>query len=247
MSNNWNQRHAANIRRGIEYAERCNAEGRIAGAKRVLDEVGRELATFNPFRFRGETWDKLRRSYKEVQEVLRVKLATPCDCFYCGFDAEQKQIVTELTRQKAADFDGIEGSNQGNNFTGACAEVIFGVRFHLPINLESGPDGGKDFCLPCGQMPSRILTIDVKGTTYNEFRLPEHFIRKPDHIYVLIQVVEREHAFFRGFAFGTDEFEEHRKNPFEDETLYKPRSVRALSELEQLITAAQFRKGGSLV
>jgi hypothetical protein len=60
-------------------------------------------------------------------------------------------------------------------------------------------------------------------------------------------VVELKHAFFRGFAFGTDEFEEHRKNPFEDETLYKPRSVRALPDLEQLITAAQFRKGGSLV
>ena len=74
MSNNYNQRQAANIHRQIEYAKRCVAEGRIAGAERVLDAAGRYLAEFDGFRFRGETWDTLRASYKELKSRVRVKL-----------------------------------------------------------------------------------------------------------------------------------------------------------------------------
>jgi hypothetical protein len=107
--------------------------------------------------------------------------------------------------------------------------------------------GQKRFQLPCEEMPSGVLTIDVKGTTYNEFRLPKQFIRTPDHIYVLIQVVEREHAFFRGYAFGNDEFEEHRKKSYEDQPGYKPKVVRALPALEELMRACQFRRSATEV
>jgi|SRR6185437_839119 len=103
---------------------------------------------------------------------------------------------------------------------GGYAEAVFGARFNLPLDFEPGPDGGIDFSIFCSHTPSGILTIDVKGTKYIEFRLAgierswedargwgydENFIRRRDHIYVLI-VTRSEHAFFKGFAFGTDEF-----------------------------------------
>jgi hypothetical protein len=240
MSKNYNQKQAANIRCFIERAERCIVEGKVTGAKNLLDGAKCALADFDSFRFRGAAWDKLRASYNEANEALSVKLSRPCDCWYCGFTAEQKQTVLETAEVKEKAFAGT-WDNDESNFIGAYAEVIFGVKFHLPINLESSPDGGKDFQLHCEQMPSGLLTIDIKGTTYNEFRLRKQFIRRPDHIYVLIQVVEREHAFFRGFAFGNDDFEEHRKEFYEDQPGYKPTVVRPLPSLEELIRACQFR------
>jgi hypothetical protein len=96
-----------------------------------------------------------------------------------------------------------------------------------------------------------MLTIDIKGTIHDQFRLPavssllkngnlnmsyeEGFIRETDRIYVLIQVADRMHAFFLGFAFGTDEFEYHSKHFGQDHPGYRPKVVRKIDELLALI------------
>jgi hypothetical protein len=151
---------------------------------------------------------------------------------------EEKQTVSEDTAFLFPRFERGYPGHHDNHWIGACAEAVFGVKFHRPINRKEGPDRGEDFRLSCEQIPSGVLTIDIKGTIHDQFRLPpaprfsgdadgtmrqqegsirtadryeEDFIRRADHVYVLIQVVDRAHAFFRGFAFGSDEFKYHGK------------------------------------
>jgi hypothetical protein len=172
-----------------------------------------------------------------------------CPCWHCGFTPEQKQRVTVDAHRKAEVLDRSYDSHE-NNLIGGYAEAVFGAKFDLPIDLEPGGDGGFDFCIPFKGTPSGVLTIDVKGTKYTEFRLPgikrpwgdirgrgydESFIRRPDHIYALI-VIDREHAFFKGFAFGSDEFAIKFARFSGDSPGYYPRKLRCFDELLLLLS-----------
>jgi len=248
--------------------------GPLAEVTRWLDQADKYLAT-NSYKLVDDllvqvesTMPKINRihrpydRYRAVVERLRVQRLKPCACWYCGFTAEQKRFVTELTEQKAADLDCIEQSDHDHNLIGAYAEVVFGVKFNLPINRTKSPDGGVDFRFHCEHLPSGMLTADVKGTVHNQFRLPaklrlsgdgddnprdeeifiptadryeEDFIRKADHAFVFMQVVDRAHAFFRGFAFGNDEFRYHGKRFPQDQPGYKPKELRPLEEFLVLV------------
>ena len=176
-----------------------------------------------------------------------------CPCWYCGFTLEQKQKVSVDAQRKTEVLDGSYDSHE-NNLIGGYAEAIFGAKFHLPVDFEPGGDGGFDFSIPCEQTPSGVLTIDVKGTKHSEFRLPgikrpwedirgwgydESFIRRPDHIYVLV-VINREHAFFKGFAFGSDEFALRLSRFSGDSPGYYPRKLRSFDELLPLMSFDKF-------
>jgi hypothetical protein len=165
----------------------------------------------------------LHNRFTELCDKLRNESSQPCDCWYCGFTAEEKKQLKEDAEKKTASLDQDPLYSRANNATGGYAEAVFGVKFHLPINLRPGPDGGIDFVVPCEQVPSGTLTVDIKGTGTIRDRLllpaavetvegpvgitcVKGFICEPNHIYVLIQVVGGQHAFFRGFAFGSDQF-----------------------------------------
>lgn len=173
-----------------------------------------------------------------------VRESQSCPCWYCGSTPEQKQRITVNAHKKTDVLDRTYDSHE-NNLIGAYAEAAFGAKFDLPVNLEPGRDGGFDFSIPCKKTPSGVLTIDIKGTKYSEFRLPRirrswqdtrgwgydgNFIRRPDHIYVLI-VINREHAFFKGFAFGSDEFAFRFSRCPGDSHGYYPNKLRFLDEL----------------
>jgi hypothetical protein len=119
---------------------------------------------------------------------------------------EQKQKVKEDAERKTAVLDSAYNSEDSgdvheNNLIGAYAEAVFGASFGLPIFLGECCDGGVDFRLPDG------TTVDVKATRHDDPpHLREGFIRRPDHVFAYIQVVDLKHAFFRGFAFGSDGF-----------------------------------------
>lgn len=195
--------------------------------------------------------------YNDLVDKLRNESARPCDCWYCGFTPEEKKQLAEDAEKKTASLDQDPSYNHVNNFTGAYAEAVFGVKFHRPINLRPGPDGGIDFVVPCEQVPSGTLTVDIKGTgtIHDRLLLPaavetvegpvgitcvKGFICEPNHIYVLIQVVGGQHAFFRGFAFGSDQFRPTYMRLGKDlptRFYYYPASPRTEQELLALLRA----------
>jgi hypothetical protein len=160
-------------------------------------------------RFRGGGWD----AADELFDVCFKALYGPCSCWYCSFTPDQKKRVADEVIRKVAAL-GQEYLDEKNNHTGAYAEVVFGIRFGLFINQEPGHDGGKDFSLPCPSAETGELTIDVKGTTYGKYRdenriacsfpFQANWKWRGDHVYVLLQVIDKKHVFYRGFAFGDD-------------------------------------------
>ena len=152
----------------LTAVERCLASHLYASAKRLLEGVEPEVQSLR----RNRSARDVGCRYDQLVHRQRVESANPCGCWTCGLSADQKRMVAEFTEQKAATLDCIEGSEHENNLTGAYAEVIFGVKFHLLIKLKEGRDGGVDFRFPCQRMPSGTLTVDIKGTVHDQFRLP---------------------------------------------------------------------------
>lgn len=147
--------------------------------------------------------------------------------------------------EKIADLASVY-PDQESNHVGAIAEVVFALHFGLPVNKVRGFDGGKDFQVNCDRTRSGLLTIDVKGTAYchrssageivGYFPYQKTWVTKADHIYVLLHVVEQEHLYFRGFAFGNDKI--CVQVYFRDEVkIYKETIApkRPLAELETLL------------
>lgn len=237
---NWNRRNQKirrKIHTDVDMAMRLIREGRRDGAKRMLDSArsGLQLAPWNG----GEPWAKARALSASIAIIKG-----PCECFYCQLTAEQKQRVGDAVILKQEDL-GTVYPDEESNYTGAYAEVVFGFRYNLPINHVRGYDGGMDFNIPCAVTTSGKLTIDVKGTVYgttedgtvrSRFPWIPNWNSSDDHIYVLLQVVEREHVFFRGFAFGNDKrrpqiaHEGTRKHFVE-----RPGPNRTLEELDMLL------------
>jgi hypothetical protein len=237
----------------LDLVEKFLGSHRHEAAKRLLESLQPEVNNL------GWNWNArgVGLRYRQLFDRVLVESAKSCDCWTCGFTAEQKRMLIELTKQKAENLDCIEQSEHENNLTGAYAEVVFGMKFNLPINLRKGSDGGKDFSFSCAGVFSGVLTIDIKGTTYDQFRLPavadlsgdadwntrcqagftrmayhheEAFIRREGHIYVLIQVVD-EHAHFLGFAFSNDVFEYHEKQFAGDQPGFAPKVLHTFEEL----------------
>lgn len=217
----------------IGEAEKCLASYRFSTAATLLGMAEAEMQRL-PYHHRPY------ERHKAVADRLSVERKKPCvtasrDCLFCSLTEEQKQTATELADKKTAIFDLAYPNNQENNFTGAYAEAVFSVSFRLPINLEPSPDGGIDFRFPNG------LTVDVKGTTYNDCPplTTKSLIRRPDHVFVYIGVVDRLHAFFRGFAFGSDEFVYQTSWYWEGESGFRPKRTprRTLQEFKDVVSA----------
>jgi hypothetical protein len=215
----------------LNGVEKCLASHRYAAAKRLLESVKLEVGGLR----KNLNSRDVGYRYDQLFERHRVESPKPCECLFCGFTAEQKQMAKEDAVFLFQRFERRYPGHPENNMTGAYAEAICGVKFHRPINRSDGPDGGVDFRFPCERMPSGILTMDVKGTIRgDQFRLSEGFISSAEHAYVLIQVVDRLHAHFWGFAFG-NEFEFHRKQFPEDQPGYQSVKRRTLAELLVLV------------
>lgn len=208
----------ASLRCGL----RGTAENFLGGARYQLDRA---------FTARGIEWDERRKRRDELSELLR----RPCDCWYCGLSSDHKAEVKERTRLKKSHLDGVPHSNSKNNYTGAYGEVVFGARFNLPVNMRPGGDGEVDFFIEGPGTPP--LMIDVKATTLVDTNGLCDFPSQKDWlkeiVYVLLQVAEYEHVYFRGFALGTDPYDAHRLP--NGRPVYGPSPSRTLKELERLI------------
>jgi hypothetical protein len=128
----------------LNRVEKYLAKHSLSAAGKALQRVSPEVQRLRRIWNTGD----LGQRYDRLVDTLRVKSANPCDCWNCGFTADQKQRVIDLTKQKTAAFDCIEQSDHENNSVGAYAEVVFGVKFNLKINLERGSDGGAIFVSP---------------------------------------------------------------------------------------------------
>ncbi len=174
-----------------------------------LSELEQILRDPEP-RFRGTRWTHLREKIAEVRRVLHC----PCHCWVCSLGVGQWQRVQQETRLKAASLERTYGPLDEGLFVGAYAEVVFGVRFDLPINQKTDFDSGVDFEVPCPDTRSKRATINVKGTTkgthrngeiYCAFPFPsEEWLSRQDHFYVLLHVLDRKHVICRGFSRKTD-------------------------------------------
>jgi len=193
-------------------------------------------------RFTGEKWSALNDLRLHIHRILY----GPCECWYCSFTPAQKR---DVRREVPTKYEALATAypSDGHLFTGAYAEVVFGIRFGLRINQVVGFDGGIDYEVPCGYTESKRITIDMKGTTHGHSRAgtitssfphQREWCKRTDHAYVLLQVVDRAHVFFRGFAFGDDPvsaqayFIEKGGHGFWE----IPKPIRTLNELEELVS-----------
>jgi hypothetical protein len=122
-----------------------------------------QAAAYIPFNV-GAGWNGAKRQIEEARSALD----GPCHCWHCELSAQQRRQVRVEVSQKIADLAAVY-PDERNNFTGAHAEVVFGMKFGLRINQIPGFDGGKDFIVPCASAASGEFTIDVKGTTYGSY------------------------------------------------------------------------------
>ncbi len=237
-NNLHNRAVRAGILRDVELALRCFYRGESDRAELFLKQA---KEGFSQVRFgRGRGWDDAHNRYSQARTIMH----GPCACWYCTLTLEQKQEVKEQVSRKVADLSCIY-ADVDNNFTGAYAEVVFGIRFGLRINQIPGFDGGRDFTIPCIRAISGELTIDVKGTTYGElsgvmltcnFPYQPNWKQSANHIYVLLHVIDRKHAFFRGFAFGNDKARLQSSFVGASHRRWRaPMPSRDLQELEELI------------
>jgi hypothetical protein len=145
---NWYNRSK---RRQIEYhlgkAIDLLREGETKAAESSLSRAGGILKEAPPNG--GEVWGEVRDRYRDVLNMLE----RPCQCLFCTLSEDKQRKVVDFVCAKQEDL-GTAYSDVDNNFTGAWAEVVFGFRYDLPINLVRGFDGGKDFTVPCVAVPS---------------------------------------------------------------------------------------------
>lgn len=225
----------------LGWADSLLSEGRRELASAQL-AIAREFLKRRPLN-RDERWDERYARYRS----LSAQLEEPCACWFCAFSESDKSRVRELTLVKKAQLSA-RYPNERNNQIGALAEVVFGVRFGLPLNQTPGYDGGADFRV-AGDPP---LLIDVKATTVPikragpvcwDFPSQVDWIERRNMVYVLLQIADFNHVFFRGFAFGSDSFES-RLNA-RGEIIFGPRPARMLPELELLVDSCTARKTGN--
>jgi hypothetical protein len=239
FNNKWNRRYRAQNQSALAYAAGLLRQGKREAARTALESAKITLGELTPFNG-GSAWqnehDRLRLTLDTLKE--------PCECFFCSLSSDRQQKLAEVVGTKEEDLASVYGDEE-SNFTGAYAEVVFGFRYNLPVNQVRGFDGGKDFSVPCAKTSSGTLTIDVKGTSFvkteagdgSTFPWIDNWNSSEDHIYVLLQVVERKHVFFCGFAFGNDRriLQVWRKHNIR-RYLESPGPVRTLKELEELIS-----------
>jgi hypothetical protein len=237
--NKWNKKLRRLIHTDVDRAVTLLHQGRRKDAERALASVESELRELTPWNG-GKAWSSEWDHYRNAFQILR----RPCECFFCTLPEAQRLKIKEVVDSKQEDL-GSEYADAESNFTGAYAEVVFGFRYNLPINLVRGFDGGKDFTIASSSTLSGTLTIDVKGTVCgraingimrSRFPWIPNWISRDDHIYVLLQVADRQHVFFRGFAFGNDKPTAQVQN--EDRITHyveRPGPSRTLEELDALL------------
>jgi hypothetical protein len=145
-SNRQNRKEREAIGRDLDRAERYIAEGNSDAAARTLQSASDALGNRAPYsRFR--PWRPWTGALCERLRQLEAKQCVPCDCWFCSFDPSQQQSVYEEAEIKRGHLDAVYGSFE-NNFTGAFAEIVFGVRFGWEVNLTPGVRWG------CGLLDS---------------------------------------------------------------------------------------------
>ena len=243
-NNRQNRKDREDILRSLDCALECHLEGNSKGEKNLIENARSALkgAPFNG----GAAWKRVREHYR----YIFARIENLCDCFYCSLSEEQKRQADITMLMKQLDFAS-EYANEKTNRIGAFAEVVFGMRYNLPINLTPGFDGGKDFSVSCTAVPSGTLTIDVKGTGFgpvatnksdskdwpmslDNFPYIRNWNPADDHIYVLLRIIGK-HAFFRGFAFGNDPCRQQIQRDAVVHIVHMPGPDRALHELDMLL------------
>jgi hypothetical protein len=239
-NNRSNQQARREMESRLSNAVKKYWNGDYAGALASYEGSAEHWRLSSHRYYRGGGWPDFAMLHTGIQQIL----FGPCDCWFCSLSPEKKLFVRREVYTKFRALATVYPEDE-NLFTGAFAEVVFGTRFGLPINQESGFDGGVDF--EVGSKDLRRLTIDVKGTTFGkvsskdgvlcDFPRQKQWRSDKDHIYVLFHVVDRRHVHFRGFTFGNDKpgcviYPLENGNRLYAEGL-KPR--RSLAELEALI------------
>jgi hypothetical protein len=241
MSNGNNKRNRATRREILQAVSdtlRLFYRGKREEADMRLKQVSTAFASVPDRRGRG--WDEANKLYSDACSIL----CDHCECWYCSLIPQQEQEVgVGVRRRVAALVDAYP--DKENKYIDALAEVIFRVRFGLTDNQFSGFEGGVTLAVPCSTAASGKLTIGIKGTEHGKYSgggvrssLPyqPNWNQSRDHIYVCIQVIDRKHVFFCGFAFGDDKKSAQISFVGNARQRWKaPSTLRTLEELECLM------------